>query len=83
MAGLSLLVQLYTGEGVEIDDGGGVACIRRSGGATAGPGGAVGDRALPGGDGVDAERLTRLVRDAVPAHLSVRCEATMIGRQLG
>ena len=28
------------------------------------------------GDGVDATGLTRLVRDAVPAHLAVRCEAT-------
>ena len=75
VAGLSLLVQLYTGEGVEIDDGGGVT-------ASDDP-----DAPLPGraartvvvratsGDGVDTDRLARLVRDAVPAHLSVRCEA--------
>ncbi len=75
VAGLSLLVQLYTGEGVEVEDGGGVLSSDDP------------DAPLPGrttgqvivryqpGDGVDYERLTRLVRAAVPAHLSVRCEA--------
>jgi phage tail-like protein len=75
VAGLSLLVQIYSGEGVEIDDGGGVTWSDDP------------DEPLPGrpastvvvryvaDDGVDAGRLTRLVRDAVPAHLSVRCEA--------
>jgi phage tail-like protein len=74
VAGLSLLVQLYTGEGVEIDDGGGVAAsddpdARLPGRATR----QVTVRYRPR-DGVDPARLIRLVRDAVPAHLSVRCE---------
>jgi phage tail-like protein len=76
VAGLSLLVQLYTGEGVEIDDGGGVASSDDPDAPL--PGRAarqVTVRYLPGA-GIDHERLTRLVRDAVPAHLSVRCEAS-------
>ena len=75
VAGLSLLVELYTGAPAEIDDGGGVTSSDDP------------DEPLPGraargvtvryqpGDGVDPERLGRLVRDAVPAHLAVRCEA--------
>jgi phage tail-like protein len=74
VAGLALLLELYTGASAEINDGGGVI-------ASDDP-----DEPLPGerhgvvtvryrpGEGVDAERLARLVRDAVPAHLPSRCQ---------
>jgi phage tail-like protein len=74
VVGLALLVELYTGVPAEIDDGGAVV-------ASDDP-----DEPLPGepsrgvtvryrpGDDVDATRLARLVRDAVPAHLPSRCE---------
>jgi phage tail-like protein len=76
VAGLSLLVQLYTGEGVEIDDGGGVTASDDPDAPLPGrPAGRVVVR-YRSSEGVDEDRLTRLVRDAVPAHLSVRCEAT-------
>lgn len=73
--GLALLVELYTGGDAEIDDGGGVEVSDDP------------DAPLPGrrapavtvrytpGEGIDANRLARLVRDAVPAHLAVRCES--------
>jgi phage tail-like protein len=76
VVGLALLVELYTGAPAEINDGG--ATI-----ASDDP-----DEPLPGearrgvvvryrpGEGVDAERLARLVRDAVPAHLPARCEGS-------
>jgi phage tail-like protein len=76
VVGLALLVELYTGAPAEINDGG--ATI-----ASDDP-----DEPLPGearrgvvvryrpGEGVDADRLARLVRDAVPAHLPVRCEGS-------
>jgi phage tail-like protein len=76
VVGLALLVELYTGAPAVINDGGAVI-------ASDDP-----DEPLPGevrrgvvvryqpGDGVDADRLARLVRDAVPAHLPVRCEAS-------
>ena len=75
VVGLALLVQLYTGEGAEIDDGGGVV-------SSDDPDAPLPGRARGGvrvtyqpGPGVDATRLQRLVRDAVPAHLAVHCEA--------
>ncbi len=76
VVGLALLVELYTGAPAEINDGG--ATI-----ASDDP-----DEPLPGearrgvvvryrpGEGVDADRLARLVRDAVPAHLPARCEGS-------
>ena len=74
VVGLALLVELYTGTPAEIDDGGAVI-------ASDDP-----DEPLPGerrpgvvvryrpDDDVDAARLARLVRDAVPAHIPCRCE---------
>ncbi len=74
--GLAMLVELYTGGPAEIDDGGAVVASEDP---TEGlPGRAMGTvtvRYTPGPD-VDGRRLERLVRDFVPAHLAVRCEAT-------
>jgi phage tail-like protein len=73
VVGLALLVELYTGAPAEINDGGATISSDDP------------DEPLPGearrgvvvryrpGEGVDADRLARLVRDAVPAHLPVRC----------
>jgi phage tail-like protein len=73
--GLAMLVELYTGAPAEIDDGGAVVASEDP---TEGlPGGEVTTvtvRYTPGPD-VDGQRLERLVRDFVPAHLAVRCEA--------
>jgi len=74
--GLAMLVELYTGGPAEIADGGAVVASEDP---TEGlPGGEVRTvtvRYTPGPD-VDGGRLERLVRDFVPAHLAVRCEAT-------
>lgn len=72
--GLALLVELYTGSAGVIDDGGGVVASEYP------------DAPLPGeqrrrvtvgyassGD-IQPERLRRLVREVVPAHLEVRVE---------
>ncbi len=72
--GLALLVELYTGAPAEIDDGGDV--VASDDPAEPLPGsrvGAVTVRYTEGPD-VDDARLRRLVRDAVPAHLAIRCE---------
>jgi phage tail-like protein len=74
--GLAMLVELYTGGPAEIQDGGAVVASEDP--TEALPGGAVTTvtvRYTPGPD-VDGGRLERLVRDFVPAHLAVRCEAT-------
>jgi hypothetical protein len=72
---LAMLVQLYTGEGAEIDDGG--AVIASDDPDEPLPGRAIGGVRVTyrSGPDVDATRLGRLVREAVPAHLAVRCEA--------
>ena len=58
VVGLALLVELYTGEGAEIDDGGGVASRRttRTRRCRVAPRGRVTVRYRPG-DGVDEDRL--------------------------
>jgi phage tail-like protein len=73
VVGLAMLVELYTGEMASIDDGGAVV-------SSDDPEAPLPGRARRGvtvtytpGPGVDAIRLTRLVRDAVPAHLAVQC----------
>jgi phage tail-like protein len=74
VVGLALLVELYTGGDAEIDDGGGVVA---SDDPDAGLPGMVRDTVIirhATGDWVDTARLARLVREAVPAHLAVRCE---------
>ena len=74
--GLAMLVELYTGGPAEIQDGGAVVASEDP--TEPLPGGAVTTvtvRYTPGPD-VDGGRLERLVRDFVPAHLAVRCEAT-------
>jgi phage tail-like protein len=74
VVGLALLVQLYTGADAEIDDGGQVAASDDPDAEL--PGRRVGTvtvRYRPGPD-VDVARLERIARDAVPAHLAVRCE---------
>jgi phage tail-like protein len=74
VAGLGLLVQLYTGAEIELDDGGGVAWSDDPDAPLPGrPRATVVVRHRPGPD-VDPDRLQRLVRDFVPAHLPVRCE---------
>jgi hypothetical protein len=73
--GLAMLVELYTGGPAEIVDGGAVVASEDP--TEPLPGGAVTTvtvRYTPGPD-VDGRRLERLVRDFVPAHLAVRCEA--------
>jgi phage tail-like protein len=73
--GLAMLVELYTGGPAEIIDGGAVVASEDP--TEPLPGGtvtAVIVRYTPGPD-VDGARLERLVRDFVPAHLAVRCEA--------
>ena len=74
--GLAMLVELYTGGPAQIQDGGAVVASEDP--TEPLPGGAVTTvtvRYTPGPD-VDGARLVRLVRDFVPAHLAVRCEAT-------
>jgi phage tail-like protein len=73
VAGLAMLIELYTGVPAEIDDGGGVTSALDP------------DEPLPGRvtsevvvrfagpTDLDVGRLTRLVRTAVPAHIKVRC----------
>ena len=75
VVGLALLVQLYTGEGAEIDDGGGVVSSDDPDAPLPGRAGGGVRVSYQPGPGVEAARLQRLVRDAVPAHLAVRCEA--------
>ena len=73
--GLALLVELYTGAPAEIDDGG--ATVASDDPAEPLPGrlvNVVTVRYTEGPD-VDAARLQRLVRDAVPAHLAIQCES--------
>jgi phage tail-like protein len=73
--GLAMLVELYTGEFGEIEDGGGVVASDDPGEPLPGTSrGTVVVRYADGPD-VDAVRLHRLVRDAVPAQFAVRCEA--------
>ena len=75
VVGLALLVQLYTGEGASIDDGGGVIASDDPDAPLPGRAGGGVRVTYASGPGVDATRLTRLVREAVPANLAVRCEA--------
>jgi phage tail-like protein len=74
VAGLGLLIQLYTGAELELDDGGGVTASDDPDAPLPGRRAAtVVVRYQPGPD-VDADRVHRLVRGFVPAHLAVRCE---------
>jgi phage tail-like protein len=74
--GLAMLVELYTGGPAVIDDGGAVlASEDPTEGLPGGDVGVVTVRYTAGPD-VDGRRLQRLVRDFVPAHLAVRCEAS-------
>jgi phage tail-like protein len=75
--GLAMLVELYTGAAAEIDDGGAVIASDDPGEPLPGTRVRTVTVRYSGGDGVDAERLRRLVREAVPAHLGVRCEARL------
>lgn len=72
--GLAMLVELYTGASAEIDDGG--AVVASDDPAEQLPGEQVDVVTVRYRDGpdVDGVRLQRLVRDAVPAHLAIRCE---------
>src|SRR5262245_58536674 len=73
--GLAMLVELYTGGPAEIIDGGAVLASEDP--TEPLPGGAVTTVVVryTAGPDVDGARLVRLVRDFVPAHLAVRCEA--------
>jgi phage tail-like protein len=72
--GLAMLVELYTGAAAEIIDGG--AVVASDDPTEPLPGTRLGSVTVryTGGAGVDGERLRRLVREAVPAHLAVVCE---------
>jgi phage tail-like protein len=73
--GLAMLVELYTGAAAEIVDGGAVVASDDPSEPLPGERRRTVTVRYTGGDGVDVERLRRLVRDAVPAHLGVVCEA--------
>jgi phage tail-like protein len=74
LIGLVLLIELYTGAPVDIDDGGGVSASDDPAAPLPGrPGSRVVVR-YTRHDTVDEARLRRLVREAVPAHLAVAVE---------
>ena len=72
--GLAMLVELYTGAPAEIDDGGAVVASDDPAEPLPGEQVRVVSVRYQAGPDVDGARLRRLVRDAVPAHLAIRCE---------
>ena len=77
--GLALLVELYTGRRPRSTTAGRCVVGRPRRAAAGRRTQTVTVRYQPG-EAVDVARLERLVRDAVPAHLGVRCEATTTRR---
>ena len=81
VVGLAMLVQLYTGEGAEIDDGGAVVASDDPDAPAAGRCRRwCARRATPPGRASTPPGSTRLVRDAVPAHLAVQLRGGMMRR---
>lgn len=69
--GLALLIELYTGSAGEVDDGGGVAVSDDPDALLPGESrDSVTIRYADAGD-IQRDRLVRVVRDVVPAHLSL------------
>jgi phage tail-like protein len=73
--GLALLIELYTGAPAEIDDGGGTVASEDPAQPLPGAPASLVTVTYTEGPEVDGVRLQRLLRDAVPAHLGIRCES--------